>query len=88
MSEWGPVVAVGIFLATNIIVLVKAYVKLSENNLVLSAKFEERTNAILTDIRKINQTLSELADVKNDLKRLHEDSRDHELRIRKLEGSS
>lgn len=59
--------------------------KLSDSITGLGARFEERTGAMISDMRRMGKTLEELASVRTELTRLHEQSKDHEIRIRKLE---
>lgn len=59
--------------------------KLAESITSLGVRFEERTGAMISDMRKMGQTLDQLASVRTELSRLHEQSKDHEVRIRQLE---
>lgn len=78
-------VTVILFVLTHAIAVFKWVSSLTSSLKEITAKFEERTSALVYDMRKISGSVETLAAAVVRFERIEEVSRDHETRIRILE---
>lgn len=84
--QWAGVgVTVVLFVITHAIAVFKWISSLTASLKEITAKFEERTSALVWDMRKISGSVETLAAAVVRFERIEEVSRDHETRIRSLE---
>lgn len=86
--QWAGVgVTVVLFVITHAIAVFKWISSLTASLKEITAKFEERTSALVYDIRKISGSVESLATAVVRFERIEKDVSDHEVRIRTLEES-
>lgn len=86
--QWAGVgVTVVLFVITHAIAVFKWISSLTASLKEITAKFEERTSALVYDIRKISGSVESLATAVVRFERIEKDVSDHEFRIRTLEDS-
>lgn len=84
--QWvGIAVTVVLFVLTHAIAVFKWISTLTASLKEITARFEERTSALVFDMRKISDSVGKLAEAVVRFERIEEVSRDHEIRIRTLE---
>ena len=84
--QWvGIVVTVVLFVLTHAIAVFKWISSLTSSLKEITAKFEERTSALVWDLRKISGSVEKLAEAVVRFERIEEVSRDHEARLRHME---
>jgi hypothetical protein len=84
--QWiGIAVTVVLFVITHAIAVFKWISTLTASLKEITARFEERTSALVYDIRKISGSVETMAATVVRFERIEEVSRDHEVRIRTLE---
>lgn len=81
----GLAVTVGLFFVTHFITLFKWINAMSDSIKEVTIKMEERTNAIMSDLRKVNASLEALATAGIRIGNVESRVTDHELRIRVIE---
>lgn len=85
-AQWiGVAVTVALFVLTHAVAVFKWVSSLTSSLKEITAKFEERTSALVYDMRKISGSVEVLAAAVVRFERIEEVSRDHEARIRSLE---
>jgi len=86
--QWvGIIVTVALFIITHAIAVFKWVASLTASLKEITAKFEERTSALVFDMRKISGSVETLAMAVVRFERIEKDVMDHEHRIRTLEES-
>lgn len=86
--QWAGVgVTIVLFVITHAIAVFKWISSLTASLKEITAKFEERTSALVWDMRKISGSVESLATAVVRFERIEKDVSDHELRIRTLEES-
>lgn len=84
--QWvGIAVTVVLFVLTHAVAVFKWISTLTASLKEITARFEERTSALVFDMRKISDSVGKLAEAVVRFERIEEVSRDHEIRIRTLE---
>ena len=84
--QWvGIIVTIVLFVLTHAVAVFKWISTLTASLKEITAKFEERTSALVYDMRKISGSVETLAAAVVRFERIEEVSRDHETRIRVLE---
>lgn len=80
-------VTVILFVLTHAIAVFKWVSSLTSSLKEITAKFEERTSALVWDMRKISGSVESLAAAVVRFERIERDVSDHEARIRELESN-
>ena len=84
--QWvGIAVTVALFVLTHAIAVFKWISSLTVSLKEITAKFEERTSALVWDLRKISGSVEKLAEAVVRFERIEKDVADHETRVRALE---
>jgi hypothetical protein len=84
--QWiGVAVTISLFVLTHAMAVFKWISTLTVSLKEITAKFEERTSALVWDMRKISGSVEKLAEAVVRFERIEEVSRDHEARIRQME---
>ncbi len=81
----GVVVTVVLFLTTQAVALFKWISNLNKSLEAIIVRFEERSSVVTSDLRKINETLKQLANADYRITKVEESVRDHEERLREVE---
>lgn len=85
--QWvGIAVTISLFVITHAIAVFKWISSLTASLKEITAKFEERTSALVWDLRKISGSVESLAAAVVRFERIERDVSDHEIRIRGLES--
>ncbi len=84
--QWvGIIVTIVLFVLTHAVAVFKWISTLTASLKEITARFEERTSALVYDIRKISGSVETLAAAVVRFERIEEVSRDHEARLRHME---
>ena len=74
-----------LFVLTHAIAVFKWISSLTVSLKEITTRFEERTSALVYDMRKISSSVEKLAEAVVRFERIEEVSRDHEIRLRHVE---
>lgn len=86
--QWvGIAVTVVLFVLTHAVAVFKWISSLTVSLKEITAKFEERTSALVWDMRKISGSVESLAAAVVRFERIERDVSDHEIRLREIESS-